>query len=654
MATNRIGSGAIAGGGVRMGRASEPGAILFAQNQPAFYGSGGLTSAAAVQKIRADSWTEFAAYTPVSADGIDWARWLFSNRFYGAAYAPDVICITAAKLWASSTLALFAATGTSGITADTATATVAAASATSRTGTWTGPVTVNSIANSYWTATTGDKVAYTLTVPAGGIIYHEGPASASNGGIGEVIIKLSGTEITSGEYLCPLSSGVRIADYTAPNNVLGVIPLAKVTAGGSYTIEITRSAQSAASGRLYDTRVRAFNAVAYNLPGWYGANIQNSGIASTLANLSYHAGVTAVYQLTNCTRIGFRYGTNANAGQAAFKVYNSGGVEIGAYVNTSVDMYAAASALAEIIVAEGLAKGTYYLVATVAATKNASSTGYRFYSFGPRAYDETTAGVVGTDAFYGYDVPTNPTTSADVGTYCISGPGNFDYASQWRSSGSSSGVENFVGAVHGSETTISNASITLAVDGTAQDYNAAAANAFWIGASINVAFSTNPQTPDNATAFGTLARSWTFSREGWRSVTTLDINTAAYRHTDYIAMLQSPNGGDTRTSGLASAQNWVWTDDPAFAEQFDTSAGALTNYATAVRGMVHAGPDWAIYCVLNSATNPSASMRVNDSVADQVKSYIIGQGDVANGDLIAPGSRFVVDKTWRVLKGAFV
>lgn len=653
MATNRIGSGAIAGGGVRMGRASEPGAILFAQNQPAFYGSGGLTSAAAVQKIRADSWTEFAAYTPVSADGIDWARWLFSNRFYGAAYAPDVICITAAKLWASSTLALFAATGTSGITADTATATVAAASATSRTGTWTGPVTVNSITNSYWTATTGDKVTYTLTVPAGGIIYHEGPASASNGGIGEVVIKLSGTEISSGEYLCPLSSGVRIADYTAPNNVLGVIPLAKVTTGGSYTIEITRSAQSAASGRLYDTRVRAFNAVAYNLPGWYGANIQNSGVASTLANLSYHAGVTAVYQLTNCTRIGFRYGKTATAGQVSFKVYNSVGVEIGAYVNTSVDMYASASSLAEIIVAEGLAKGTYYLVATVAATKNASSTGYRFYSFGPRAYDETTAGVVGTDSFYEYDVPTNPTTSADVGTYCISGPGNFDYATQWRSSGSAPGVENFVGSVHGSETTISNASITLTVDRVVQDYNAAAAGSFWNGAVLNISFSTNPQTPDNTTAFGTLARSWTFSREGWRSITTLDVTTAAYRHTDYIAMLQSPNGGDPVT-GLASAQNWVWTDDPAFAEQFDTSAGALTNYATAVRGMVHAGPDWAIYCVLNSTTNSPASMRVNDSVAKQVKSYIIGQGDVANGDLIAPGSRFVVDKTWRVLKGAFV
>lgn len=524
----------------------------------------GIPNQVVLEKLRTD-FIEFAVYSPLDSDGIKWVRHFSSVRLYsGNQGAPDYQVGTLALLYASTTLALFGSTGTNSITADTPTATVEGASATSRTGTWTGPVSVFTMPNAYHTSTTGDTVVYDIAVPAGGVIYHEAPGVTGNGGIAEVKVELSAVEITAAEYLCPLSSGVRIADYRYPNAGLAVIPLAKVTTGGTYTVTLTRSAQSPAGGRLYDIRVRAYNATPYNSAGVYGSTIA-SGDGGITSDLTYAAGSTFVYQCLNTTRITFAYWANPTAGQVKFTVYDNSGVEVGSYITETVDMYSASSpgASTTVEVVRGLAKGTYWLHAQVLSTKNASATGYRMYVRKVRTFDETTAGTLGVDEFDILDMPLSP--GADFGTHCFSGFGNHWYATQWRPAAATSwpSGDNFVSGVHGEETALTNADLTFNVDGVEVDYDGAAQYATFTGASIVLTFSTTIKFPGTATNFGTLARTITYTKGTEIKVETVrTLTSEATYGNDYIMMLQAANGGGSQSSNIGGGfGNWALERD---------------------------------------------------------------------------------------------
>jgi hypothetical protein len=647
--------------GIRIGLTGRPvggdqAAALFKNAPSLYYSASALPGQVVFEKRRSD-FNEWAVYTPLTTNGTQWARWFFSDRL-ATIYGLDGGLATLAYLWRTTDTALFGSNSPSGLTAVTPTVDQATTSATARTGSWTAASTISGKADVRYSTTAGDSVTYRVTVPAGGRIYLDSTTNV-NGGIADILINQvsPAAEIAAGEYL--VTSKQLDTRRAAVSNTGVTFPLAEVIDAGDYDVRITVAASNPAGGRIWESGIKVTGPVGFNEVGIHGG-VGPSTSGGLTSDYFLHSGTVAVYYLENVTRIAFRYYQVSLAGIVDFKVFNSSGVEIdaGDYLITSRDMYGAGAANTQALIAEGLTRGDYYLHVRLRNTKNASSTDFRCYAHGARGWDETTGGTPGVDAFENNSMPNNPSTATDLGTHVISGGGNFVHASSWRSAASSPGAQNFVTGVHLFETdlrigTIGVGGYTIKMDGTTLDYAALAVGAYTVGSELQVTFSTTVQTPDNSVGFATFARDWRFNRRGWTHsgefVTTAD----AYLHIDYILMVQTPNGGNTRSDSVGPL-NTVWTDEEGVSYLQDQSDNS-DDVEPASVGFVHAGAGYAVYGVLEGGNQIPASSLLRDLTSDQLKSYLLETvADPVNGVLMPAGTVLRTRKSWRVLEGAFV
>lgn len=437
-----------------------------------------------IEKRRSD-YVELAVYSALDSAGVDFARWWASNRFTSGNAGTGAIDIgfsTLAKLYSSTVTALFGAQRT---VTSTPTNTYATTDATSRTGTWTGSATVGGVTDINYSSVPGDSTSYDVTVPAGGIIYARGYA-ASNGAYANVTVDLSGTEITSAEYLgADDGAGNRLVRYNSGATGIIFCPVAKVVSAGTYTVTLTHADIS--GDRLYDGGVYVTNAIPFDEVGVHGVSLVSTSGGET-SDWVFDPGATLVYQIDNATRVSFEYYQSTVNGIADLTLYDTSGSIV---ASASVDMNGAAGNLSYTVAAD-LPKGTYYLHAML--SDQTTSGQWRMYAHAPIGYDATSPGVIGVDAFDILSMSSNPVT-AYAGTHQIAGPGNWTYATQWRSPGSVDGDEEFVGGVHQFETNLTNAALAVKVDGASVAWDAAAVGDTFAGSSIELDFTTRLYFP---------------------------------------------------------------------------------------------------------------------------------------------------------------
>ena len=516
---------------------------------------GQLPTTCVIERRRTD-YIEFAAYTPLTADGLKWHRWYFSNRFNaGFLAAPTFINCHLALLYSSAAVPIFAATGSGGISAASPTSTSAASGAT-RTGTWVGPSTVSGVANTYYTTTLGDSITYTISCNAGDVVYSAHASVFTNGGIVAVSVTTGGSPIAAGDYLCPLggTGGTeRVFSTRQDNGTLGVAAMFRAPSTGSYVVTLQLATNTPASSRLYTTRLDAYAALTgTSAAGCYGS-VTVPATPGGNANLTYHPGHTFVIAYNDCTRIDWSYWKTATSGQVSFKVYNSAGVEVTGLTTTDLDMYNSSSVVSSVEVMSGKPKDDYKLHVFFKNTKNASSTDYRLYWLESRASDETTAGVPGTDTFNILDCPPNPAGGVDFGSYQLMGPSNMNFAIKGRVAAQPAGTEKFLsGPAHGFET--SPTDWALMIDGVDQTavYNAMAVGGMLPGVIAKVAYTTtlkSPTTTQTTTptssvtlaalpTMGALSYEDCFSAAGYRFTGDVDWSADVVIYRDYGAMMQ--------------------------------------------------------------------------------------------------------------------
>jgi len=617
-----------------------------------------------IEKRRTD-YVEFAVLSCLGKAGTDWIRHFSSTRLLpGAAGAPDYTIGTLALLYSGATRPLLGATGTSGITAATPTATVLAAAAT-RTGTWTGPVTQNGIADCYYTddaASFTSTVSYTISVPAGGRITVEAPAVYADGATARVTVRESGGPeiyVATGEYLAPRRPGTGVGlptpaqymiDYRDPNGALGVYPVATVISAGSYNVKIEYFTPYD-TGRIYDLRVQAWDPIAFDDVGVHGWTVTNSDPGQT-SDKTLTPGTVLVYAVPHATGMEFSYWRGTGRGTVEFFVYDATGAEIATYTTKTLDMNGT-SGVESVQVAIGLPLGDYFIhVAVVPGT----STTAGVYSTGIIAIDETVEANPAEDNFDIRDMPTSPGT--DFGTHVLSGPGNHWYASRWRPADSVAwpAGDNFVSGVHGAETALSNADLMVTVDGVVVDWDGAAQYTRFTGTEIVLAYQTTLSFPGTATPFATLARKVTYIRGGVVLVeTTRTLSADAILSDDYIMMLQAPNGGDTRSAGVGGGfADWAAERSGNFDLGNSDGLGTPDDpWSTCVAG-------WnGSYCNYVALLNPAEVLRqyrpyltgrnnvlLQDNAAHLAKAYLRSFG----GDLVTDGIALPAGHVSRVVK----
>lgn len=552
-------------------------------------------------KLRTD-FTEFCVYTPVTTDGVEWVRWLFSNRFnVGAVGSAGMRLASVARLYASLVSAAHSENQASGTEAQAPSTTKASAAADSRVGAWTGPATVDGVTDIIYSTTIGDIVTYTLVgVNRIALRSYNNPV---NGGIIQIVVKQAGVEITSGYTIPDAGAGLRTVNLKVGDQGLQYITVADGLATNTYTIEISVHSSNPGGGRSYEGGVRGYLTVAYNAAGRQGIFSDISSGGNTYKT-AYFSGAKSIYQLTNATKIAWRHNKLSNSGKMEVRVYDSVGVEISALsydvVANEIDTYStASSALYTTPIASGLVKGTYYLHVTIKDTKNASSSGYRQYDFGAVAYDETTAGVVGTDAFDDLGVPrviSSFVTDITDGTMFI-GTGALECAIKVRRATDAQGVEDFVGNIHGNET--NPASVVVTADGATINYSGAAQFADFTAGEFSITFTTSMEFLTGSDTWANMSYTYTFSPSGYVSQTTRTVTAEAVVYDDYSLMLPVPNstnigflaskgaGGPYQKLAIDGDFNYATTanDDSLIGVDLECRGAVAWNSSYAVYGM---------------------------------------------------------------------
>lgn len=485
-----------------------------------------------LRKLR-DDYPEFAVYTPISEDGMKWVRWYFTNRLSpGNAGCVYMNRATLANLFASDPQAPPA----SNMSAETAWEVPAVArgtaDASSRSGTWTAAGTVGGMPDITYSTVTGDYVEYQLTGVTRIAARHYG---TTNGCKVSVYITDGASEIPAGQYALVglLEHDRQAGRYQSP--------LAKgLDPAKTYTVRMTRDASSDSGDRLYDGGCLGYLDRAFDATGLYGPFYDQAlGAPSVTTRATRAPGSIIVYELTDATRIGWRCFKNSTGGLASLAVYDSTGAEIdsGLYITTTVDTYSAsASAPTNVLVADRLEKGTYYLHITTLPEKNASATEYRVHDYGAIGYDTTTAGTVGSDPFDDGEVIDSNQSSGDR---TVIGGGMLERAIKCRKTTDAAGSagDNFVGGSHGHET--SPTDLAFEIDGSPIDFDGAANGFEWTGAVLNLTFSTTLNFSVDDSAFADATYSYTLSRDGYEVEDSVTSTTDAYITVDYCMMLNS-------------------------------------------------------------------------------------------------------------------
>ena len=525
-----------------------------------------LPNAVFIEKLRDTLYVEFAAYTPLSTDGLEWHRWLFTNRFNVTNDgAPRMINCSLAYLYVSTQLARTPANNVSETRATATTATRASSAGTTA-GTWVGPATVLTTTDVLYSSTVGNTITYTITgverIELRGLF-------AGNGGIANVTVTTGGVEIAEANYLLPTGHLVNFIS-TATGNTTMHIPLAKGLATGStYTVVVEVDATNPAGSRIYQAGLLGFADIAFNAVGANGI-VLDASLASESTSLATESGTTLVYSSANVTKLDWKYVETNVASIVNFSVYNSAGTLIS---TDTLDMYGAGSTVKKYNVASNLPKGTYYLHVENGKTKNAASTDYRFYDLGATFYDQTIRGTVGTDDFDNNDVPNNVQDPNNGTDFMLIGSGNIELAIGVRKPDQAIGDEEFVGGIHGFETT---PTPVFTLDGSVIDFAGGAAGDTWNGKDLGITFTTTLSFAIDSTPFCTVNYDSNLSQGGYRTKTTKTTLAESIIHDDYSIMLNVPST-DALNQGLSVGGGFenIAADSNYTLNSYDNSANFI-------------------------------------------------------------------------------
>jgi hypothetical protein len=621
-----------------------------------------LPNKALLKKLRTD-YPEFAVYTPLTPDGIEWCRWYFTNRFNdgGGSGATRMIGCTLAGLYPGVPISKVASNKSSGTTATAAVVTLNSASATTI-GSWSTPATVNTVTDVSYSTTIGDQKIY--TVSGAQRIVLRGLNANLNGGIANVKVYTDAgftTEIPESNYDTPAD---RLVNFWAASEGLMHFPIASgLNAGATYYVVVTVDASNTdgTRNRVYQAGILGYDSIAYNSTGIHGVvdDAELPGSSGQFNSRSYNPGTTAVYQLTNCTKIDWRYVSTATGSIVKLKVFNSGGTLV---ASVNVDTYSAGSTSKKYSVIRGLPKGTYYLHVTNGKTRNASGTGYRYYDFGAISYDETTAGVLGTDEFDNFDVPLIDQDPNNGTEYMFIGAGNLELALRVRRAVDPvpTGGNGFVGGIHGLET-----APTLTVydgNGDAVDFAGAAQYAEFVSSSFSFNFSTSLKFPlATSTNFMDVDYKYHLSRAGYAVYTKKTTTAEVLIHLDYSLMLNTPNtaannqglsvGGGFKY--IAADKNYTLTSfndtgtfiaAPQNAVAFVNSKYAVTCHYT----LIDMPDDMKVSPYVQGSTWSLAQDRPDRTMKFYTEAF---SGDKSNGVTVPAGKVWTHAKLYRVHPG---
>lgn len=611
----------------------------------------------AIEKKRSD-FIEYAVYSPISETGTDWARWFSSVRLFGTnAGAPEIGTATLAKLNASAPL--FDENRTTGITATTPTNTYNTAAATARVGTWAGSATVGGVTDIDVLSGAG-SVTYDVVVPAGGTIYARSRVATSNG-IANVTVFNGATEVSAAEYVAQLDGGNRKIRYDRhiTGSGLAMMPIARPTAAATYTVEITWE-----SGDVQEGGIEVHD-IAFNDVGIHGTALQASTAGSPLSNFSEHSGVKMVYEIVDATTISYKYFANTQGATLNFTVYDSSGTEIASYDTATVNTESV-NVLASVTVASNLPVDTYYLHVENADTTTDAAAEVKWISLG--AVDPNQGGILGTDTFDILDMPDNPANNNDTGTYTLSGPGNFVAAIEGRPvSVANPNTPHFSMGTHGHETELTNADITVTVDGVVVDYNGAADDTFFYAdRKIEIEFSTNvkflPSLDAAETEFMTVTRKFTYQKGGVVRVETNATDLVDYKvQSDFCLMLQAPNANSTLSDNVGGGYSQIATER-SINYIADQSNGTPQRFNQFNECFATYNDKYAVYGkILNTSQIFEQTAKdmantdnglVNDLATNRLKGYTLtaSKGFTTNGEVTrTAGSTRRVVKSYRIV-----
>lgn len=542
---------------------------------------GRSTEAASVAPLNA------VIYQPTETSGRYWARTFFSSQGIGATNTSSarIIRTTYSELFAGSSQSPQnvgsgqVANRDSGAQAYAPIVVIESTSSTNRTesgGGWTTYSTAGQTPVTRYSATAGASVTYTVT----GVtrIHWRAFNNSANGGRVSFAVTNSGTEISASQYLVGPDGATRTASLAYMSSAFSDtrfanIPVAKgLNPTNTYTVTIALNSGS----RIYDSGLVGY-ADATDRDGYAFATIGIYGIwnnYTSFGNGKYQgclfAGSRAIYAVTNATRIDWRYVQRSNGGRAGFRVYSTNGVEMSAYYSTSlatssngdryIDTFNASTSEQVATIADGMPQGTYFLHVWSLPSKSNSftetagsydfSSAWVIYDGGTSAYDSTTGGIVGTDAFSDTDKQWLGSNSDP-----LDGTGNLVWAGQVRDTTdaniSALPEAGYVTGVHSGETYPSN--IVVSVDGVVLPWSSASDQTQWIGQNVVITFDTQIGTQSNPSSYWANASyRHEISRLGWLQSITLTTTRNIQRGTWYDGMLIAGNGTVSYTANNSS------------------------------------------------------------------------------------------------------
>lgn len=563
---------------------------------------------------------EFAVYTPISRDGIWFARWLFTNRFNpGTTGAARMYRCSLASCNPVTTQAVYANNQVTEVEGQTATVSQSVANATSRTGSWTAAATIQDATLIRYSTTIGDQVIYTITGVSR--IALRTVRDSSNGGISNFVVKQGGVEIPSGNYI----QASALLGYT--NGVAGMhlVPIATgLDPLLTYTVEVTVDASNGVSKRIYDGGIRGYTDREFDATGHHGVGYSTNLGTPTVSTRGFVTpGTGVVYKVEDSTKIQWRGFPTSNSGIVTFKVFDANGDEIdaGDYTVTSADLYVTSALIPiDIEVARGLEKGTYYLHVISTTTKNASSTDYRMYDFGVRGVDETTAGTPGTDRFDTMGVTDLEFEYAYPRMFI--GTGNLECAVFAFKPGETIDDGAFVGGLHGHESAMSSFAVTDGL-GNAIDFAGGAVGAQWVAASGFVcSFETELRFPSDESGFADVGHEYSWTVEGYKTDLTRTWTADARVAHDYAFMLVVPRPAVSAEGIGGGFRDW----DIGRVYRFETNDNAQT--------AIYGQPSQVI------CHNAGYAVRATQLNASSLRAELVGS--VYDGDL---AWAFVEDRT---------
>jgi len=640
-------------GGVEAGRLSDK----FNQRDVAAlvsnaFNGAALTNTCVMQKLRND-FPEFAVYTPLSVDGRDWLRWLFTNRFnVGAGGATRMIGCTLAGLYPATNIAKTAANNVTETTATAPTVTKTSADGV-KVGTWTAPATVLTTTDVSWSATIGDTCTYTITgverFSLRGLI-------AGNGGVGKVTVREAGVEIDESLYSLPADHLISFL-ATATATTTYHFPLAHgLDPALTYTVEVAVDTTNPGANRVYTAGLLGYDAIAFNAVGIHGI-VTDASLASQTNALSLAPFTTAVYQANDATRVDWRYVQTTSGSVVVLTVYDGAGAVV---TTETLDTYATGSTAKNYNVAKGLPKGTYYLHVQNGKTRNASSSGFRYYDFGVTAYDETQAGVVGVDEFDNKDMPLNEQDPNNGTEFMLIGAGNLELAISARKTTDALGAQDFLGGIHGHETLNS---VTYFADGVAIDFAGAAQFAKFTAKRFTVNVDTTLTFISDNSDFCNVQYSLSLDKFGYSVSTTKTTVAPSIVHIDYSIMLNCPSTQSGNQAGQVGGGFELWAADRNYLiNNYDNSSTlvyteqqsfAFVNYDYVVSVGYTAKPALPdVFYSPDYATNSYKAL-VQDRTDRTIKGYTLTfAGNPTQGVTVGSGLSWTHTKLYRVGLGS--